>query len=105
MTPFGCTLVALSVDAPVNERSAYSWIASAGLAVLGEVKFLPQVWPCALVYVAGAIAVLAVPSWTHALQPTVILVTLAIFVRSLRRHAAMSRVEARYTPAQPPPTP
>lgn len=92
ITPFACTLVALEVAAPMYQRSAFSWVAGAGLAMVGGITILPKIWPSAVLYVAGTIAVLAMPGWTEAIQPVVILGNAAIFVRALRHHAARSRV-------------
>jgi hypothetical protein len=92
VTPFAITLVALTVSAPMHERSAYSWVAGAGLAMASEITILPKVWPSILVYAIGIVAVLALPETTGLIQPIVILGNAAIFVRALRHHAARSRV-------------
>jgi hypothetical protein len=92
LTPFACTLAAVQLGAPMYQRSIYSWVASAGIALLGEVKILPQIWPCAVVYLAGSLALYQRPTWAFGIQPLVILGTAAILVRALRRHAERSRV-------------
>jgi hypothetical protein len=92
VTPLAVTGASLFVGLPMSQRSAFSWIASAGVAAVGEIGILPQIWPCAVVYLIGATAVLTAPEWTIVVQPMVIVSTTVILVRALLRHAAMSRV-------------
>ena len=94
VTPFATTLVALQFDAPMYQRSVYSWVAMAGIAALGEVMIIPAIWPAVLVYIAGIVAVLLDPSSTFVIQPLVIIGNAGILVRALRRHAERSRVLA-----------
>jgi serine/threonine-protein kinase len=92
LTPFLAIIVAIRFGAHAYERSAYSWIASAGIAAVGEISVLPGLRLAALVYLAGALTLLARPEWAGPVQPIVILTGAVVLVRALRLDALRSRV-------------
>jgi hypothetical protein len=94
LTPFVTTLVGVYCSVPMHQRSAFSWVASAGVALLGELAVLPRVWPCVVVYLLGTAAVLIDAELTFPVQAMVIVGTAIFFVRSLLLHAAESKVAA-----------
>ncbi len=91
LTTFACTVLGVYLDLPAYQRSAFSWVASAGVALLGEFLILPRVWPCVLAYLVGTVAIL-VTREVLLVQAAVILATAVFFVRSLLLHAKESRV-------------
>jgi hypothetical protein len=91
-TPFASILLAFQFDTEMYQRSAYSWIASAGISLMGEVLILPEIWTVAAVYVMATILVVVRPEWTPIVQPIVYLGNAVLLVRALRLHAKRSRV-------------
>jgi hypothetical protein len=92
LTPFGLTILSVRLGAEMYERSAYSWVASAAIALLGELAVLRQIWPCAVVYVVGAIAIVVAPDWAHMVQPAVLLTNALLLVRALRLDALRTQM-------------
>ncbi len=94
ITPFVVTMVGVYCDVPMNERSAFSWVASAGVALVGELSILRRLWPLVIGYLAGTIAVLLHPvtEFVFGVQALVIAATVLFFVHALTLHAEQSRV-------------
>ena len=92
LVPFVTTLVGVYCSVPMHQRSTFSWVASAGVALLGEISVLPRLWPCVVVYLVGAAAVLIDKDLTFPVQAMVIVGTAIFFVRSLLLRAAESKV-------------
>lgn len=91
-TPFATILLAFAFDTEMSQRSAYSWVASAGVSMIGEILLLPEIWTVAAVYGMGTILIVVDPKLTQLVQPVVYLVNAVLLLRALRLHAQRSRV-------------
>jgi hypothetical protein len=93
-TPFVVTMVGVFCAVPMHQRSAFSWVASAGVALVGELGILRRLWLCVIAYLMGTVAVLLHPdrAFVFIVQALVIVSTAVFFIRSLMLHAEQSRV-------------